>query len=227
MSGEEGFVEVESTAETVDEAKRSALRELCRRIPDLAQDSVAFEVLSPGERGLLGVGFSPARVRAVARTQPGPPPPAPDSAAAALQQLLLQVAQALGVTASVRVSDTQPGLLGLFEGTDLGPLIGRHGQTLDAIEAIAQATVDRTGAQQGGVEVDAGGYRVRRRASLERESARAAREASRTGLAQALAPMPPRDRRHVHRYLQDRADVETASEGEEPNRHVVIRPTRR
>jgi spoIIIJ-associated protein len=230
-----GEHEAEGTGETVGEAKWAALRELERRFPGIDKANVRFAVLSEGERGLLGVGFAPARVIA---TVAGPPPvrpvtPEPEatyepgSPAARLHELLARVAAALGVPVSVSISEDESTLLARLSGPDLGLLIGRHGQTIDAIQYLANAIVWREGEGRKDVVVDAAGYRDRRRASLERVADRAARDALRSGEPVALDPMTAVERKLVHVYLKDRSEIETSSEGTEPNRHVVVHPLAR
>lgn len=220
--------ETEAAGETVGEAKWTALRELERRFPGLDKASVEFVVLSEGERGLLGVGFVPARV--IARVTRFPParlpaeeaPPASD-AARRLKELLERIRDALGVEASVAVREEGGSLLAAFQGRDLGLVIGKHGQTIDAIQYLASAALAR-GEEGLEVVVDAAGYRERRRTTLEALADRAAARATATGQPVSFEPMTAGERKVVHLRLQEREDVVTASEGAEPNRHVVVRP---
>ena len=230
--GEAGAgTEVEGTGETVGEAKWAALRELERRFPGIDKASVRFAVVSEGERGLLGVGYSPARVIATtgvsgARGMPsgGATRYESDSAPARLHELLTRICSALGVSAGIAISEEESALVARLSGPDLGLLIGKHGHTIDAIQHLANAIVWREGEERKDVIVDAAGYRDRRRASLERVAERAARDAVRSGEAVELDPMTAVERKIVHLYLKDRPGIETSSEGTEPNRRVVIRP---
>ena len=108
-------------------------------------------------------------------------------------------------------------------GADLGLLIGKHGQTLDAIQYLANAVVRAEGGEHD-VIVDAGGYRARRTASLDALANQSARRASRSGSRVALEPMTAVERKIVHEALKDDPEVETMSEGTEPNRYVVVLP---
>jgi spoIIIJ-associated protein len=219
--------EVETEGETVGEAKWTALRELERRFPGLDKGNVRFAVLSEGERGLLGVGFTPARVIASLERVPVAARPAdeePGSPAAELRSLVERVASALGAAVTIDIHEEDETLVAVLAGPDLGLVIGRRGQTIDAIQYLANAILWRGQEARKDVLVDAAGYRERRQASLEREAERAASEAVRTGEAVALEPMTAVERKIVHVYLHERAGVETASEGTEPNRHVVVRP---
>jgi spoIIIJ-associated protein len=228
MTGQEAEtpLQVEAEGETVGEAKWSALRELERRFPGLDKSSVRFAVVSEGERGLLGVGFTPARVIAsvssavaapVAEEEPGSP-------AARLRELIERIATALGSPVAVTIREDDEALLATLTGPDLGLVIGKHGQTIDAIQYLANAIVWRGLEDRKSVVVDAAGYRDRRRSSLEQLADRAAGEARAAGQAVSLEPMTAIERKIVHLHLQEREDVETVSEGTEPNRYVVVKP---
>ena len=218
---------VEAEGETVGEAKWSALRELERRFPGLDKGNVRFAVVSEGERGLLGVGYAPARVVAsvasvaataqVADEEPGSP-------AARLRELIERIAVALGAPVAVAISEDDESIVATLKGPDLGLVIGKHGKTIDAIQYLANAIVWRGYEERKSVVVDAAGYRDRRRASLEQLADRAAGEASATRKEVPLEPMSAVERRIVHLYLQEREDIETTSEGTEPNRYVVVKP---
>ncbi len=219
---------VEATGETVGEAKWAALRELERRHPGLDKAAVQFEVVSEGERGLLGVGYEPARV--VAHV------PAAAAAAAAVETdateqaadaraLVAAIVSALGVDAEVRAAEDAEAIVVTCSGPDVGLLIGRHGQTIDAIQYLLNTIVYRTyGVERKEVVVDAAGYRARRRATLETLADRVAERVRDTGEREELEPMTAVERKVVHLRLKDERGVATASEGTEPNRYVVVLP---
>jgi spoIIIJ-associated protein len=218
---------VEAEGETVGEAKWTALRELERRFPGLDKASVQFRVLSEGERGLLGVGFAPARV--IASLPEAPPAATPTaeeegSAAALLRELLERVTAALGAPVAIAIHEDADSLVVTLTGPNLGLVIGKRGQTIDAIQSLANAIIWQASEERKDVLIDAAGYRDRRRAALEREADRAASEAVREGTPVALEPMTAVERKIVHLHLHGREDVETESEGTEPHRHVVVRP---
>jgi spoIIIJ-associated protein len=224
---------VESTGETVGEAKWSALRELERRVPGLDKAAVRFQVVSEGERGLLGVGYSPARVVAsvqVSAAEETPPParaPSPDESADAtlVRELVERVAAEIGARCTVDIEEADAELVAVCAGPDLGLLIGRHGQTIDALQYLANAVVQRSGDREHPrVVVDAAGYRERRAATLQSLAQRAAERASATGHRVELDPMTAVERRVVHEFLKEDPEVETVSEGTEPNRFVVVVP---
>jgi spoIIIJ-associated protein len=225
-------VVVEGTGETVGEAKWAALRELERLVPGLDRDSVRFEVVTEGERGLLGVGYTPARVIGAAAApvaQPGSPPAARSEDLgddeSAVRELLERVADAVSATCTVTMTSRDDQLIATLGGADLGLLIGRHGQTIDALQYLANALAHRRGSERR-VVVDAAGYRGRREAALHAMAQRTAERATATGTPVALEPMTAVERKVVHEFLKEDPEVETTSEGSEPNRYVVVLPRR-
>jgi spoIIIJ-associated protein len=217
---------VEATGETVGEAKWAALRELEQRYPGLDKSAVQFEVLTEGERGLLGVGYSPARVIAHA------PAAAVEAAhvdesdvASELRSLIVRITAAIGVQGYVEVREDDDALVVTCSGEDVALLIGRHGQTIDAVQYLLNAISHRTyGDDRKEVVVDAAGYRERRRSALESLAVRTAHEVQQSGRPVELEPMTAVERKVVHLKLKELEGVETASEGTEPNRHVVVLP---
>jgi spoIIIJ-associated protein len=144
--------------------------------------------------------------------------------AAALEELLEEIAEGLGLDAEVRVDERDGVLAGELEGEDVGLFIGRHGQTIDAVQHLAQRIVFPDGPSPVRVVIDANGYRERRAEALRAEADDAADEAVSSGGPVELDPLPPFERRIVHEYLRDRGDVETHSEGNEPERYLVVTP---
>lgn len=219
---------VEVTGETVGEAKWVALRELERLAPGLDKAAVRFQVVTEGERGLLGVGYEPARV--VASVDPdavAETPPAVDESerAARARALVDRVAVSLGLRCRIEVVEDEDSIVVSCSGGDLGLLIGRHGQTIDSLQYLANAIVNR-GLEEDRkrVVVDAAGYRARREETLHREAVRAAEQATATGRRVVLEPMTAVERKVVHERLKDYPGVETSSEGTEPTRYVVVSP---
>jgi spoIIIJ-associated protein len=217
-------LQVEATGETVGEAKWAALRELERLAPGLDKSAVRFQVVSEGERGLLGVGYTPARVVAAVGEGEEETAPASDAAGHALE-LVERVTGALGVDCRVRAEERDDEIVVSCGGSDLGVLIGRHGQTIDAIQSLANAIAFRRDPEgRKEVVVDAAGYRARRRATLETLAVRSAERALREGEPVELDPMTAVERKVVHLRLKEFPGVETTSEGTEPNRFVVVLP---
>jgi spoIIIJ-associated protein len=219
-------LQVEATGETVGEAKWSALRELERLAPGLDKSAVRFQVVSEGERGLLGVGYSPARVVAVVDEAVEAEPSGPDSPRAALaRDLVERVTDAIGVECRVQVDEDDEAVHIRCSGRELGVLIGRHGQTIDAVQYLANAISYRAFPDdRKEIVVDAAGYRERRRATLEALAVRSAERAARSGDPVELEPMSAVERKVVHLRLKSFPGVETTSEGAEPNRFVVVVP---
>ncbi len=221
-----GPVRVEAAGETVAEAKWNALRELELLAPSLDRSAVVFEVLTEGKRGLLGVGAEQARVAATA------PPDAAEADGAGeesddarrLRTLLERVTGALGVRCRIEMSETAELLTATCVGDELGRLIGRHGQRLDAVQLLARAIFQRGTEPYREVVIDASGYRDRRRRRLEELASRSAEEALSTGVRVELEPMSAAERKLVHTYLEHYRGVTTASEGAEPHRRVVVEP---
>lgn len=226
---EEPPLEVEATGETVGEAKWRAVRELERLRPGLDRDAVVFEVIAEGERGLLGVGTAPARVRARVDPVAASSTPATGESAVArmVHDALARIAQALGANCHLDVREDETAVVASLSGPDAGLLIGRRGRTIDAVQQVVGAIAYRAQTEpRKAVVVDVASYRARREARLADTARRAAERVRRTGETVALEPMTPTERRLVHLSLRDVEGVTTRSEGEEPYRHVVVFPAR-
>jgi spoIIIJ-associated protein len=217
---------VEATGETVGEAKWAALRELEQRYPALDKAAVHFEVVTEGERGLLGVGYAPARVVAHLPAAAVNAVELDESDLATEARLLLsRVVDALGVDGRIDVHEDDDSITLTCSGADVALLIGRHGQTIDAVQYLMNAISHRThGDERKEVIVDAAGYRDRRRVTLESLAVRTAQQVTTSGERVELDPMTAVERKVVHLKLKEFDGVETASEGTEPNRYVVVLP---
>lgn len=141
-----------------------------------------------------------------------------------MRAILERVVDALGVNAEVEVEEDSDQIVGRIDGDDVGLLIGRRGQTIDAVQLLCYRAAFRGLQERKRVVVDAAGYRVRRREAVERQASRAAERALESGREIELEPMTPIERRVVHQHLKDRAGVETFSEGDEPERCVIVAP---
>jgi spoIIIJ-associated protein len=215
----------EAIGETVGEAKWAALRELEKQQPGLDKAAVRFQVVSEGERGLLGVGYAPARVVATLDADLESGGRDDSSLAGEVRELVERIADAIGVTGRVDVDEDDEAITLSIAGPELGMFIGRHGQTIDAIQYLANAIVFRRHQdERKEIVIDAAGYRARRRASLEALAVRSAQHALADGEQVELEPMTAIERKVVHIRLKDFAGVETSSQGTEPNRFVVITP---
>jgi len=146
------------------------------------------------------------------------------SAAERVRELMGRLAEELQVPATVEVRDGADEIRGEYRCDDPGPLIGRHGQLIDAIGHLAYRMAFAGADERRRVVVDADGYRGRREQSLRRLADQAAAAAVATGRAIELEPMGAGDRRVVHEHLKARHDVETYSRGQEPTRRLVVAP---
>ena len=223
---------VEATGETLGEAKWAALRELERLSPGLDKSAVRFQVVSEGERGLLGVGYSPARVVATVESDGVAPPeeraeeaspPDESELGSLVRELVTRITGGMGIQCRVDVHEREDAVVATCSGRDLGLLIGRHGQTIDAVQYLVNAILARRLPGTPAI-VDAAGYRARREASLSAIARRAGEEALRSGDRVELEAMTAVERKIVHLELKDVDGVETTSEGTEPNRYVVVFP---
>ncbi|MBA3327363.1 MAG: KH domain-containing protein [Solirubrobacterales bacterium] len=152
--------------------------------------------------------------------------PAPEEA---VRDLLDRVIAALGLDATVEVVLDEETCTGVVHGEELGLFIGRHGQTIDAVQHLAQRVAgtratDAAGPPRPRIVIDAEGYRERRETMLHRQADQAADDALRYARPVALDAMTASERRLVHEYLRDRGEVQTYSEGDEPDRHLVVAP---
>jgi len=149
----------------------------------------------------------------------------PDEPAERLRALVTRVVHELALDATVEVSETEEELRATVHGDELGLLIGKHGTTIDALQHLAVRIALPAGNREKQVVIDAAGYRERRAEALQRSADRAIAEAVRYGRPVEMEPMRALERKVVHLYLRDRADVQTHSEGDEPDRRLVITPT--
>jgi spoIIIJ-associated protein len=210
---------VEAEGASLGEAKYAAMRELEPRFPGITVECVRFEVASEGDD-------EPARVigevdedawRDVAEAD------LPEEPAERLRAVVTRVVQTLALDATVDVQESEEELLATVEGEDLGLLIGKHGATIDALQHVAMRVALR-GGERKQVTVDAAGYRARRAEALHRAADRAVSDALRYDRPVELEPMRALERKVVHTYLADRTDIETHSEGDEPDRRLVVTP---
>jgi spoIIIJ-associated protein len=208
---------------SLGEAKWSAIKQLEQRFPGVSADDVEFEVLDEGDED----AGRPARVRAeLDPAELESLDELPDEPVERVRALVSRVALALGLRASVDIEETDDTIKAVVNGDDLGILIGKHGSTIDAVQHLALRVAYRGGAAEKHVLVDAAGYRERREAALQRAADRAVADALDFGRSVELEPMTASERRLVHEYLRDRPEVQTHSEGDEPDRRLVVSPVR-
>ncbi|RPF47175.1 RNA-binding cell elongation regulator Jag/EloR [Thermodesulfitimonas autotrophica] len=202
--------EVVKSGKTVEEAVAQALNELGAR-----PDEVTVEVLSEPTRGVLGfIGAKPAVVRVVVQEGLG-------SRAASLVQSILG---AMGLSGQVSVREDAEAIYIEINGEKLGALIGRRGETLNALQYLVALAVNRGEEEKKRVFIDVGGYRKKRDETLRALALKLADKVKRRGRSIVLEPMSPHERRIIHMTLREREDIYTFSEGEEPFRKIVISP---
>jgi spoIIIJ-associated protein len=222
---------IETEGATVEEALASALEILQSR-----RDEVDVEVLANPSRGLLGLGGRVARVRVTRRPDgnggaaalAGEEPLRPGDATPAMLEsakpILEDLIRRMGFTCGVRIEPGDEGQVLQISGEDSSILIGKHGQTLYALEYILNRLLSRDEEVVSRVHIDCEQYRVRRRRSLEQLAQRLSLEALRKRRPVQLEPMSPRDRRIVHLALQANPRVSTRSTGEGYFRRLEIIP---
>jgi spoIIIJ-associated protein len=214
----------EGEGATIGEAKWSAIRALERDFPGVQSDAVRFDVVDEGDEA----AGRPARVSAELDPESwqGPAEDLPDEPAERVRAVVARIARAFDLRASVDIDETDEEIRAVVNGEDLGLLIGKHGSTIDAIQHLAGRAAYRGLGDRKNVVVDAAGYRERREATLRRAADRAVEDALSFGRPVELEPMGSFERRTVHMYLRDRTDVQTHSEGDEPERRLVVTPVR-
>lgn len=201
---------VVATAKTVEEAVQKALLEL-----GVPREKVKIRVLEEPSRGLFGlIGAKDAKVEVEYHFDP----------VKAGLEFLQDVLAEMKVDARVEVRSNEEGVLFDIQGSNLGIVIGRRGQTLDSLQYLVNVVANRHADKHVRITLDAENYRLRRKETLEQLADRIARKALSTRQNVRLEPMSAAERKVIHSFLQKRTDVVTFSEGEEPNRYIVIAP---
>ena len=228
-SGEENGLTAEGSGASVGEAKWSAIRALQPRFPGVAAEDVEFQVVDTGDAEAGRPARVVASVDEAAWSGGGGEVGAslPDEPAERVRALLLRVCGALELRASVDVREDDEEIAAVVNGEDLGLLIGKHGTTIDALQHLAARIAFRGLRDRKSVTIDAAGYRERREAALQRAADQAVEDALSFGRPVELEPMSAAERRIVHTYLRDRAEIQTHSEGDEPERRLVVSPVGR
>ena len=227
---------LEKSARTEDEAIAAALAEL-----GLDRDDVSVEIVERAKSGFLGIGASPAviRVSYEAEDEPEVPaapkaeaPAAPAKPAAVvdenedyaeIRRFLTGLLERMGVTADIEISPRENGGVNVnLSGSGMGAIIGRRGETLDAIQHLTNYVVNRGSEKRLHISVDAECYRSKREESLTRLAEKMAEKAIKYKRSMALEPMNSYERHVIHTALQNYEGVTTSSTGVEPNRRVVV-----
>ena len=205
--------EIIKEAATVEEAKALIVAEL-----GVAEEQIAFEVMQEPSKKVLGLfGGSEAVVKGTV---------AAGSAAEAAKEYLEKVLAGMGVTAfTCQVKEENNGCVITLDGENLGFIIGRRGDTLDALQYLTGLVANRVGNAYYRVTLDIGNYREKREQALISLAKRLGGQTARTGRRNSLEPMNPYERRIIHTTVQEMEGVVSWSVGSEPNRHVIIGPS--
>lgn len=201
---------VEKTGKTVEEAVESALQEL-----GVTRNEVDIEVLEEPSKGIFGlIGVKPARVKVILK----------DGPTQRAGSLLKDIFKTMQLDVQMDIQEKEHGVFINIEGPDLGILIGRRGETLDALQYLVNLSVNKNQDTRRKIIIDIEGYRSRREETLQRLALKLADKARQRGRNVVLEPMSSQERRIIHTALQGRDDIYTFSEGEEPYRKIVISP---
>jgi spoIIIJ-associated protein len=201
---------IEVTGKTEEEAIAAALAQL-----ELGRDEVSVELLERAKSGFLGIGGSPAKIRVTYTVE--------QSRTEKIEAFLKGLLERLHSDAVARVEETPEGSYKVvLEGSHLGALIGRRGETLDAIQQITNYAVNRGEETRVKIHIDAENYRQKREESLKRLAAKVAEKVVKYRKNVVLEPMNAYERHVIHTALQDWEDIATYSTGSEPNRRIVV-----
>ncbi len=201
---------LEKTGKTIDEAVEMALQDL-----GVSREEVEVKVISEPTRGFLGLlGGKPARVEVFLKD--GPTQKAGNLLKSIFKSMQLQVA--------MDIKEKEHEMRINLEGKELGILIGRRGETLDALQYLVNLAVNKSSETRKKVFIDIEGYRKRREETLQKLALKLADKARQRGRNVVLEPMSSQERRIIHTVLQGRDDIHTFSEGEEPCRKIIISP---
>ncbi len=200
---------IEITANSVEEAIKQALDQL-----KLEREQIGIEILEEGNKGFLGFfRTKQARVRVTEKAD----------AVFPAKDFLEEITRRMGVKTNVQIQEEDEYIkMTINGGNNLGVLIGRRGETLDALQYLTNLVANKHSQERKRIIIDAEGYRKRREETLIRLAARMADRVKRTGHRVVLEPMNPQERRIIHTALQNDLSIQTLSEGEEPFRKVVI-----
>jgi len=222
---------LEKTGRTEAEALAAALEELGLDRDDV---SYSYEVVERAKSGFLGIGASPAVIRVSYEVEDEPvetvvpaakesAAPAEDDEYAAIRSFLNGLLERMGVKAEMEISPRENGGVNVnLSGNGMGAIIGRRGETLDAIQHLTNYVVNRGSDKHMHISVDAESYRSKREDSLTKLAEKMAEKAIKYKRSMALEPMNSYERHVIHTALQNYEGVTTSSTGVEPNRRVVV-----
>lgn len=204
--------DITAQGSNVEEAIQNALATL-----ETTRDKVEVEVLDEGKKGIFGIGSRLAMVKVIEKE---------DGIQVAIDYLL-DVATKMGAVITIDVEEVGKDVKLQIKGDSLGMLIGKHGQTLNALQYLTQLIANKTTSQYKNIIVNVGDYRERRHETLVILANKMADKALKTKRAVHLEPMPSFERKIIHAILSENKQIETHSEGRDPYRYIVIKPVRK
>ena len=204
------MTEVEKTGKTIEEAVDKALSEL-----GVSREEVEVDILEQPSKGLFGFfGSKPGRVKVKVKENPS----------RKARELLEQILAVMDLKVDMDITENEHGIFVSMQGPDLGILIGRRGETLDALQYLVNLSANKNQENKQRIILDVEGYRKRREETLKNLALKLAEKAKQKGRNVVLEPMNSQERRIIHTTLQSRNDIYTFSEGEDPYRKIVISP---
>ena len=202
------MITVETTGKNIDEAIEKALKEL-----QITRENATIEILEEGNKGFLGfIGSKDAKVRVAKNVNP----------VELAKEFLNLVTREMKVDVFYEVENREDLIYINIKGKDVGILIGRRGETLESLQYLTSLAVQKKIEDRIRIILDIDGYRDKREQTLTRLANSLYEKAKKTSKTIILEPMNPHERRIIHTALQDKNDIQTYSEGEEPYRKVVI-----
>ncbi len=201
---------IEKSGKTIEDAVESALDEL-----NVDRNEVEIEIIEEPSKGLFGIiGVKPAKVRVKVK----------ETVARQAREFLGKLIKIIKLDVNIDLIEKEEKVLININGPDLGILIGKRGETLDAIQYLANLTANKNVEKRKRIFIDIEGYRKRREDTLKKLAYKLADKARQRGRNVILEPMNSMERRIIHTALQGRDDIYTFSEGEEPYRKIIIAP---
>ena len=202
--------EVTASGQTVDEAVQSALAQL-----NTTKDRVEVSVIDEGKKGFLGIFGSKLAIVSVKLAK---------DQIKETEKFIIEVSRNMEVDVTLKTTVEDNHVKFELSGDKIALLIGKRGQTLNALQYLVQLIINKDSKQFYRVTLDSEGYRGRRKETLEALALKMADKAKRLNKKVALEPMPPYERKIIHSMLQNRKDISTYSDGVEPHRYIVVKP---
>jgi len=200
---------IQISGRTEDEAIELALKQL-----GLSRDDVSVEIVERAKTGFLGLKSTPAIVKVLYE--------ATEKRTEKVKAFLLGLFERMGVGPEIEINETDDSINVILTGKDIGALIGRRGETLDAIQHLTNYVVNRSVTGRVRINIDAENYRQRRNETLENLATRTAGKVTKYRRNVTLDPMNAYERHVIHSTLQDYDNITTYSVGSEPNRRIVV-----